>query len=70
VPLSEYSANLAAMIAAARDAGVRHVVLVTPPPVDEAKWAREVRRRQQHRRAAYACVLVPPPRCMLVRAPD
>jgi hypothetical protein len=43
VPLDEYKKNLAAMVTAARQAGVQHVLLVTPPPVDEAMWANEVR---------------------------
>jgi histidinol dehydrogenase len=33
-----------AMVTAARQAGVQQVLLVTPPPVDEAAWAKEVRR--------------------------
>jgi hypothetical protein len=43
VPLDEYKKNLAAMVTAARQAGVQHVLLITPPPVDEAMWANEVR---------------------------
>lgn len=42
MPLDEYKANLAAMVAAARKAGVPHILLVTPPPVDEAAWAKAV----------------------------
>lgn len=44
VPLDEYKANLAAMVAAARKAGVPHILLVTPPPVDEAAWAKAKKR--------------------------
>jgi hypothetical protein len=43
VPVDEYQKNLAAMVAAAKAAGVQQVLLITPPPVDEAAWASEVR---------------------------
>jgi hypothetical protein len=42
VPVDEYKSNLAAMVAAARKAGVPHILLLTPPPVDEAAWAKTV----------------------------
>jgi histidinol dehydrogenase len=42
VPVAEYKSNLVAMVAAARKAGVPHILLLTPPPVDEAAWAKAV----------------------------
>ena len=43
MPLAEYKDNLVAMVTAARQAGVQNVLLITPPPIDEAAWAKEVR---------------------------
>jgi histidinol dehydrogenase len=42
VPVGQFRSNLLAMVAAAKAAGVQQVLLVTPPPVDEAAWAKEV----------------------------
>lgn len=42
VPLEEYKDNIAKMVATARDAGLPNILLITPPPVDEAAWARTV----------------------------
>lgn len=36
VPLADFRSNIAALVTAARAAGARHVVVITPPPVDEA----------------------------------
>ncbi|KAF8057625.1 IAH1 [Scenedesmus sp. PABB004] len=61
VPLDEFRKNLAAMVAAARAAGVPHVLLVTPPPVDEAAWAKTNNRNASDRTnaqvAAYAAAV-------------
>jgi hypothetical protein len=42
VPVDEFKGNLAGMLAAARKAGVPHILLITPPPVDEEAWAKTV----------------------------
>jgi hypothetical protein len=36
VPLSEYQVAISTMIQQAKDAGVPHILVMTPPPVDEA----------------------------------
>ena len=40
VPLDEYSQHLAQIISVVRSVGCSRVLLITPPPVDEAAWAR------------------------------
>lgn len=42
VPLAEYKQNLAAMVQMAKQAGVQHIMLATPPPVVPEVWAAEV----------------------------
>ncbi|KAF6259633.1 SGNH hydrolase-type esterase domain-containing protein [Scenedesmus sp. NREL 46B-D3] len=54
VPLGEYKSNLAGMVAAARKAGVPHTLLLTPPPVDEAAWAKAKKLRTSDRTNAQA----------------
>lgn len=52
VPLSEYADNMAVIIAAAR-AVSRAVVVIAPPPVDEARWDnRTLARAQEYGEAA------------------
>jgi hypothetical protein len=44
VPVSEYRSNLESMVAAARQAGISNILLLTPPPVhDEGR----VKHQQQ-----------------------
>ena len=38
MPLEEYSDNLRTIVSAIRASGVDRVVLITPPPLVEAKW--------------------------------
>lgn len=55
VALDEYKRNLARMVAAARAAGARHVLVLTPPPVhDQGRkaWQEMVRRGRRGRREA------------------
>lgn len=50
VALADFRRNIAALVAAARGAGARHIVLITPPPVDEA--ARVAYNKELHGAAA------------------
>lgn len=36
IPTAQYKANLESMVALARDADVQNILLITPPPIDEA----------------------------------
>ena len=45
VPLDEYSKNLAEIVACVRSVGCSRVLLITPPPVDEATWAAETKKK-------------------------
>lgn len=42
VPRDEFAANLGAMVDAARAAGIRHILLLTPPPVDDEARVKHV----------------------------
>ncbi|KAF8059122.1 GDSL esterase/lipase [Scenedesmus sp. PABB004] len=58
VPADEYAANLAAMVAMARRAGVQRILVITPPPVDD-----EARVRHQQQRMGITTP-VPPDRTL------
>jgi hypothetical protein len=63
VPVEEYKSNLAAMVAAARKAGVPHILLLTPPPVDEAAWAKAVSVALQQQQQQLWQQLLPQQHC-------
>jgi hypothetical protein len=53
VPVSEYRSNLESMVAAARQAGISNILLLTPPPVhDEGR----VKHQQQVNRKVLAAL--------------
>ncbi|GBF95363.1 hypothetical protein Rsub_07791 [Raphidocelis subcapitata] len=60
VPVEEYSANLRAIIAKLRSAGMPRILLLTPPPVDDAnnRWPDGARSRVRAGQYADAAVAV------------
>lgn len=46
IPIPQYKANLEAMVALAKAAGVQNILLITPPPIDEA--TRIARNKEMH----------------------
>lgn len=45
VPLNEYKQNLESIVAHLKAAGVAHIVLITPPPLDEQARIRDMQER-------------------------
>ena len=53
VPISEYMSTLEGMVQVARDHNIKNILLITPPPVDEAariRWNQQVRHSVAHGR--------------------
>lgn len=48
VPLEEYSSNLQAIVAHMQRAGVKHILVMTPPPLDEARRIEEGKARDDY----------------------
>ena len=47
VPLRKFRANIEAIVVALKGHGVRHILLITPPPVDEPARLAAAERRGQ-----------------------